>query len=67
MKALLLALKKAKGKGSASSLEGDDAGPELDESGPGDDYKQVAKDALKDGDWDAAVDALCSYFEQDKD
>lgn len=54
--ALLLALSKAKGKGAESD---DDEAPDS-EAGEGKDYKQIAKDALKDGDWDAAVDALCA-------
>ena len=58
--ALLLALGKAKGKDVASP-EGEEASkPDV-----GADYKQVAKDAAKDGDWDAMVDALCSYFESE--
>ncbi len=61
MKALLEALV-GKGKEDASSkdygsskpmTEGDDD----DSDGP----KAVMKEAAKDGDWDAFVDALCSY------
>ncbi len=57
--ALLLALGKAKGK-EASTEEASE--PKVD---TGADYKQLAKDALADSDWDAAVDALCSYLESE--
>ena len=60
--AILLALTKGKGKGESSDDEASE--PELD---AGADYKQLAKDAAKDGDFDGMIDALCSYFESDKD
>jgi hypothetical protein len=55
VKALFEAL--MKGKGAAESK--DEAAPESGSSGA--DYKQIAKDAAKDGDWDAMIDALCAY------
>lgn len=55
MKALLEALV----KGSGSSESKDAKAPEPESSGA--DYKQIAKDAAKDGDWDAMIDALCAY------
>lgn len=55
MKALLEALV----KGSGASSSEDDEAPESGSSGS--DYKQIAKDAAKDGDWDAMIDALCAY------
>jgi len=58
--ALLLALAKPKGKGSPPAMGGES---ESDGDESTDDYKQIAKDALKDGDFDAAVDALCSYID----
>lgn len=54
-----MALKPKMGKG-ASEPDGDEA-PDSDEGG-GEDYKQIAKDAAKDGDWDAMIDALCEKF-----
>lgn len=65
MKALLLALKPKKGSAPPSSSpdmggEDEEEGPE---SGEGGDYKQLAKDAAADGDWEAMVDALCSYID----
>ncbi len=56
MKALLMALK-PKGKELAKA----DSEPDGDEAD--EDYKQIAKDAAKDGDWDAVIDALCAYIE----
>lgn len=66
--ALLLALTKGKGKGPMSPLSGssggDDAAPESKPSGSSSsDYKQIAKDAAKDGDWDAMIDAICGYVD----
>lgn len=62
MKGLLLALKP--GKGAPPKSEGmEGAAPEPDVGG---DYKQIAKDAAKDGDWEAMVDALCAYIEGHK-
>lgn len=60
MKGLLLALKpgKAPPESDKEMEEAPDSKP-----GMGDDYKQVAKDAAKDGDWDAMIDALCAYIE----
>ncbi len=63
--ALLMALVKGKGKGPAESSDDEDAAPESKPS-MGADYKQLAKDAAKDGDFDGMIDALCSYFESDK-
>lgn len=63
--ALLMALTKGKGKGAALPSEDDDAAPESSPEA-GSDYKALAKSAAKDGDWDAMVDALCSYFESEK-
>ncbi len=62
--ALLLALTKGKGKGPPSSSDDEGVEPAPD---VGADYKQLAKDAAKDGDFDGMIDALCSYFESDKD
>ena len=62
--AILLALTKGKGKGAPPSTDDEASEPELD---AGADYKQLAKDAAKDGDFDGMIDALCSYFESDKD
>ena len=56
----MLALGKAKDKGSFPKEEEPESKADV-----GADYKQVAKDAAKDGDWDAMVDALCSYFESE--
>lgn len=61
MKALLLALKAKKGAPSKSMPPGDDDEEGAPEPAEGDDYKQIMKDAAHDGDWDAFVDALCSY------
>ncbi len=58
MKGRLLALKP--GKGAPPKSEGmEEEAPESDAGG---DYEQVAKDAAKDGDGDAMVDALCAYI-----
>ncbi len=60
MKAALLAVLKPKGKGAPPVPAGDEEeAPES--SSEGGDYKQIMKDAANDGDWDAFVDALCSY------
>ncbi len=65
--ALLLALTKGKGKGPMSPPEGDDGGSEPSpDAGASKDYKQLAKDAAKDGDWDAMVDALCGYVDAEE-
>lgn len=42
---------------------GDDEEAPDSEGGGGSDYKAVAKDAAKDGDWDAVIDALCAYID----
>ena len=47
------------GKGVPSKDE--ESEEEAPESGGAPDYKSVMKDAAKDGDWDAFVDALCDY------
>ena len=39
---------------------------EAAEAEPGGDYKQIAKDAAKDGDWEAFVDAMCAYVDGHK-
>jgi len=64
MKGLLLALKPGKGEPPKSErMEGAEPDSEPD---VGDDYKQIAKDAAKDGDWNAMVDALCAYMRSEK-
>ena len=60
MKGILLALGKAKGAPPSEGME------EAPESEPGGDYKQIAKDAAKDGDWEAFVDAMCAYVDGHK-
>lgn len=60
MKGLLAVLAKA-GKGDSSDEEGSPASG--DDAGK--DYKTIAKDAAKDGDWDAMIDALCAYIDQE--
>lgn len=67
--ALMIAL--MKGKGKASSSPGGPAGLKDDEGAEpkpdaGTDYKQVAKDAAKDGDWDAMIDAICGYVDAEE-
>ncbi len=66
--ALLLALTKGKGKGSSESpMMGDDEGPgPSPDAGASKDYKQLAKDAAKDGDWDAMIDAICGYVDAEE-
>lgn len=54
-----MALKPGKGALPSKSEDEEEGAPE---SGKGEDYKQLAKDAAKDGDWDAMVDALCDYL-----
>ena len=51
-------------KPGAADSEKEEAAPDS-ESAEGD-YKQIAKDAAKDGDWDAMVDALCAYYDGGK-
>lgn len=55
-----MALQKAKGSEASSDEEG---APESGAAGK--DYRAIAKDAAKDGDWDAMVDALCDYFDSE--
>lgn len=56
MKALLEALIKDKGADASKDAEAPESAAPA-----GDDQKAVMKEAAKDGDWDAFVDALCSY------
>jgi hypothetical protein len=57
MEALMKALgpKKAGAPGSKEPVA-----PAAEEKG--EDLKQIAKDAAKDGDFDAMIDALCAYL-----
>lgn len=52
-------------KASKPSMDDDEEEAPASEAGEdaGGDYKSLAKDAAKDGDWDAMVDALCSYID----
>lgn len=55
-----MALKGAKSS-SAPDMEAEEG--EATDEGDGSDYKKIAKDAAKAGDWDACIDALCSYID----
>lgn len=55
-----MALKPGKGKEAPAS-----EGAEAPEPEAGGDYKQIAKDAAKDGDWDGMVEAICNYVDSE--
>lgn len=56
---------KLKGAKSKPSMDDEEEAPESEDGeDSGGDYKAIAKDAAKDGDWDACIDALCSYIDK---
>lgn len=55
---------KASPFGSSESSEGDEEEAPASSDAEGSDYKAIAKDAAKNGDWDACIDALCSYIDK---
>ena len=60
-----MALSPKKGKKASMPMMGEE--PDGDEASDSDDgkseYKKLFVDAAKDGDWDAAFAAICSYVE----
>lgn len=60
-----MALGKMKGAKPSPDDSGEEEAPSSEREGDGDDYKKLAKEAAKDGDWDAMIDALCSYIDKE--